>query len=125
MRLAALAVVFVPVLAGAKTSGLNSSSYPFPVPLGLEAPPVPGDNPVTAEKAELGKTLFFDKRLSRDATVSCASCHDPNKGWTDQAAASTGIRGQTGTRSAPTVLNAAYMGTQFWDGRAASLEEQA
>ena len=111
--------------AGASASDFNGSAYPYPVPLGLNAPVVPGDNPVTDEKAALGKALFFDKRLSRDATVSCATCHDPNKGWTDQAPVSTGIKGQKGTRSAPTVLNAAYMDLQFWDGRAQSLEEQA
>ncbi len=104
---------------------MNGSSYPYPVPLGLDEPSAPADNPVTEEKVALGKVLFFDKRLSRDATVSCSTCHDPNKGWTDQSPVSTGINGQTGTRSAPTVLNAAYMTTQFWDGRAESLEEQA
>ncbi|MDE2291265.1 MAG: c-type cytochrome, partial [Elusimicrobia bacterium] len=65
------------------------------------------------------------KRLSRDGTVSCATCHDPKRGWTDQAPVSTGIKGQRGTRSAPTVLDSAYSDVQFWDGRAASLEEQA
>src|SRR6185503_14697795 len=108
--------------AGAADFG---AGYPYPVPQGLEAPPVPPDNPVTDGKVALGKVLFFDKRLSRDATISCASCHDPAKGWTDQSPVSTGIKGQKGTRSAPTVLNAAYMESQFWDGRAASLEEQA
>lgn len=96
------------------------------LPLGLEEPPpVPADNPQTEAKIELGKLLYFEKRLSRDSTVSCATCHNPLKGWTDQAPVSTGIKGQKGGRSAPTVLNAAYLELQFWDGRAASLEEQA
>ncbi len=104
----------------------SGPSYPYKLPLGLKsAPEVPEDNPITDAKVELGKRLYFDKRLSRDATVSCATCHDPQKGWTDRSPVSTGIKGQHGTRSAPTVLNAAYMDLQFWDGRAASLEEQA
>jgi cytochrome c peroxidase len=111
--------------ATAGAADFGGADYPYPVPLGLKAPDVPSDNPVTDEKAALGKILFFDKRLSRDATVSCATCHDPSKGWTDQAPVSTGIKGQKGTRSAPTVLNAAYMEFQFWDGRAKSLEDQA
>ncbi len=94
-------------------------------PLGLPAVPWPDDNPYSAAKAELGKLLYFDTRLSSDSTVSCASCHAPEKAFTDGAAVSTGIRGQKGGRSAPTVINRAYSTLQFWDGRAASLEEQA
>jgi cytochrome c peroxidase len=86
---------------------------------------IPEDNPLTAAKIELGRLLYFDTRLSADATVSCATCHSPDKGFTDQAPVSTGIRGQKGTRSAPTVLNSAFNFFQFWDGRAGSLEEQA
>lgn len=101
-------------------------AYEWKLPLGLEEPPpVPEDNPQTKEKVELGRLLYFDKRLSRDSSVSCATCHHPAKGWTDQAPVSTGIKGQKGGRSAPTVLNAAYLELQFWDGRAPSLEEQA
>jgi cytochrome c peroxidase len=103
----------------------ESAEYPYPVPLGLQKPRVPADNPVTDAKVDLGKKLYFDKRLSADGTVSCATCHDPQKGWTDQAKVSTGIRGQKGGVSAPTVLNSAYMDLQFWDGRATTLEEQA
>jgi cytochrome c peroxidase len=117
-----LLLALAAVAAGASDFG---GYYPYPVPLGLQAPDVPADNDVTDAKVALGKTLFFDRRLSRDSTVSCASCHDPNRGWTDQKPVSSGIRGQKGTRSAPTVLNAAYMELQFWDGRAKSLEEQA
>ena len=117
-----LLLALVSATAGAADFGAD---YPYPVPLGLPAPQVPADNPITDGKVALGKVLFFDKRLSRDATISCSSCHDPAKGWTDQSPVSTGIRGQKGTRSAPSVLNAAYMETQFWDGRAASLEDQA
>src|SRR5437016_6193511 len=94
-------------------------------PLGLIPVTWPADNPYTPEKAELGRYLYFDPRLSADGAVSCATCHDPRHGFTDGAAVSTGIRGQRGNRSAPTVINRAYSLAQFWDGRAATLEEQA
>lgn len=95
------------------------------VPLGLLPVQFPKDNPYTPEKAELGKLLYFDKRISADGTVSCATCHDPKFGYTDGKPVSDGIRGQKGGRSAPTVINRAYSLAQFWDGRAKSLEEQA
>lgn len=113
------------LLAAPLAAQFDAPDYPFPVPAGLEAPEAPADNPVTRAKVDLGRALYFDPRLSKDGTVSCASCHDPKKGWTDQAPVSTGIRGQKGGRSAPSVLNAAYYDLQFWDGRAPSLEEQA
>ncbi len=87
--------------------------------------PAPHDNPTTPEKVELGKRLFNDPRLSADGTVACASCHDIKAGGGDGLAVSKGIMGQHGNRNAPTVLNAAYQSVLFWDGRAASLEEQA
>jgi cytochrome c peroxidase len=91
-----------------------------------DAPPVPADNPMSAAKVELGRQLFFDPRLSLDGTVSCASCHDVIKGTgVDGRATALGVAGKTGTRNAPTVWNAAYLNTQFWDGRAATLEEQS
>jgi cytochrome c peroxidase len=94
-------------------------------PAGLPPLSFPADNPYSAEKTELGRLLYFDKRLSADGTVSCASCHDPKFAFTDGAATSTGIKGQKGGRSAPTIINRAYTLAQFWDGRAATLEEQA
>lgn len=94
-------------------------------PLGLEPVPIPEDNTMSVEKVALGRQLYFDKRLSADGTVSCATCHHPDTGWTDQSPVSTGIGGQKGARSAPTVINASYNLFQFWDGRAGSLEEQA
>ena len=98
---------------------------PFKVPLGLKPVPVPADNPLTPEKVELGKQLYFDPRLSCDDTVSCASCHDPKKGWSNGTPFATGVRSQVGGRSAPTIINAAYSELQFWDGRAMRLEGQA
>jgi cytochrome c peroxidase len=95
-----------------------------PVGLGpdLQAPP---DNPMTREKVELGRALYYDGRLSKNGDVSCATCHDPDKGFTDQMPVSTGHEGQKGARSAPPVTNATYSYVQFWDGRAATLEDQA
>lgn len=97
----------------------------YPLPLGIPELIIPEDNPITPEKVALGKKLYFDKRLSLDDTVSCATCHDPEKAFADAAPVSTGIKGQKGRRSAPTVLNAALYDLQFWDGRAPTLEEQA
>lgn len=87
--------------------------------------PAPADNPTTAEKVELGKMLYHDPRLSSTGTVSCASCHNVMAGGDDNRPNSMGVNAQTGGRSAPTVWNSAFNAVQFWDGRAASLEEQA
>jgi cytochrome c peroxidase len=95
------------------------------LPLGLPPIPIPADNPMTPEKVDLGKQLYFDPRLSCDDMVSCASCHDPKKGWSNGERFATGVRGQKGGRSAPTIINAAYHNLQFWDGRAKQLEGQA
>ncbi len=94
-------------------------------PLGVPEPIVPEDNPVTPEKVALGKKLYFDMRLSANDTVSCATCHDPEKGFADAVPLAVGIDGQKGRRNSPTTLNAANYDLQFWDGRAPSLEEQA
>lgn len=97
------------------------------LPLGLTplAGVVPASNPLTKSKIELGKQLYFDPRVSLNGTVSCATCHNPEKGWTDNLKTSVGIDGQVGGRNAPTVLNTVYGRTMFWDGRAPSLEGQA
>jgi len=86
---------------------------------------IPADNPMTPEKIALGKKLYFDKRLSKDGTISCATCHDPEMAWAEDEATSTGIDEQVGPANSPTVINSAYATSQFWDGRAATLEEQA
>jgi len=91
-----------------------------------ERAPAPPDNPTTPEKVALGERLFHDTALSRDRTLSCASCHDVRAGaGGDGRATSLGIEGQVGSRNAPTVWNAAFQSLLFWDGRAPSLEEQA
>ena len=94
-------------------------------PLGLPPVPIPPDNPPTEETIALGRRLYYDPGLSVDGTVSCATCHAPNLGFADGKAHSNGVDGKLGTRSAPTVVNAAYNTLQFWDGRSASLEKQA
>jgi len=99
--------------------------YKIDVPQGLPEVPVPDDNPMSAEKVALGKMLYFDKRLSKDGTISCATCHDPSTAWAEHTPTSTGINKAVGGANSPSVANAAYGKTQFWDGRAASLEEQA
>jgi cytochrome c peroxidase len=79
----------------------------------------------TAGQAELGRRLFFDPRLSKDDTVSCATCHDVTRAFADRRPVSEGIQGQLGRRNAPTVMNAALLSPLFWDGRAADVETQA
>lgn len=96
----------------------------IPAPLGLPAVPIPADNPPTAETVALGRRLYYDPVLSADNTVSCSTCHSPSTGFADPKPVSEGVQKRTGTRNSPTVLNAAYYTTQFWDGRAASLEAQ-
>lgn len=95
-------------------------------PLGLPDVPVPADNPQTPEKIALGSRLFNDVRFSATGDVSCATCHVAEKVFTDSPlSVSEGIRKLTGTRNAPTVVNAAFNKTQFWDGRSPDLEDQA
>jgi cytochrome c peroxidase len=94
-------------------------------PFDLKPVPYPADNPYDPAKAALGKMLYFDPRLSSDGSVSCASCHNPATGWSNDQPFGIGVKGQKGGRNSPTVINSAYNPQQFWDGRAASLEEQA
>ncbi len=86
--------------------------------------PAPADNPTTPAKVRLGKMLFFDPRFSSTGTVSCFSCHNVMEGGDDHRPVSIGVEGQRGGRNAPTVFNAAFLSVQFWDGRAATLEDQ-
>ncbi len=93
--------------------------------LGLPPVPIPANNPQTPDKIALGDKLFHDKRFSVDGTVSCSKCHDEKKAFTDNLPVSIGHHGLTGTRNAPTVLNAAFNTSQFWDGREPDLESQS
>jgi len=113
MRLAVVAVLFSGVASAANWQALPDKA------------PEPADNPTTAEKVELGRMLYFDPRFSETGTVSCNSCHNLMLGGDDNRDFSMGVHGKTGGRSAPTVWNAAFASSQFWDGRAPSLEEQA
>ncbi len=103
------------------------TEYELTIPLGLDANSqyIPDDNSLTAAKVALGRQLYFDTRLSADNSVSCATCHDPKFGFADGNPVSTGIKGQKGSRSAPTIVNRLFSKEQFWDGRAADLEAQA
>lgn len=94
------------------------------IPLGLPEIDWPEDNPYERKKADLGKLLYFDKRLSSNGTVSCATCHTIEDAFTDNLPLSIGINEQMGIRNTPTVINSAYLSKLFWDGRASSLEEQ-
>ncbi len=107
-------------LAGATSMAVAAEWQALPVNA-----PEPADNPTTPEKVELGKILYHDPRLSSSGTVSCASCHNVMAGGEDNRAGSVGVKAQVGGRSAPTVWNSAFNATQFWDGRAPSLEAQA
>ncbi len=91
----------------------------------LGKPPIPADNPQSAKKIALGKLLFFDPRLGGDASVSCASCHDPKQGWSFAQPISRGYPGVVHWRGSQTIINAAYLGKLFWTGSAKSLEGQA
>jgi len=93
-------------------------------PLGLPPVPIQPDNPITVEKVALGKRLFFDTSLSIDKSISCAKCHDPENGFAYAGNVSTGVEGRKGTRNSPTIINTAYLTTQFWDGRENTLEKQ-
>ena len=119
-------VVALPMLSAV---GANGADTPMQLPqiLGLEDPNtyISSDNPLTKEKVELGRTLFFDKRLSKNDTIACASCHMAEKGFTDGMPVSAGIHGLKGGRSAPASFNRVFSKGQFWDGRAATLEDQS
>ena len=111
----------------AQAAQTAQGEYTLKIPFGLEetAVVIPADNPLTNEKIELGRMLFFDKRLSQDNTIACANCHLAKFAFTDGKPVSTGIRGQKGGRSAPASFNRVFSSAQFWDGRAATLEAQS
>ena len=126
--------IFIILLIGSSLLlGCDSDSGPQfegPVPYELQIPegfpdmPIPKDNPMTEAGVALGKKLFFDPILSIDSTVSCASCHAPSAGFSDLEQFSEGVAGKTNRNSMP-IINAGWMKTLFWDGRASSLEDQA
>lgn len=95
------------------------------IPLGLDLYlPAPESNPLSPEKIEKGRRLFFDRRLSRDGSVSCSTCHDPERAFSDGRPIAIGVFNRTGRRNSPALINRGYGRLFFWDGRIASLEEQ-
>ncbi|MEW6130811.1 MAG: cytochrome c peroxidase [Acidobacteriota bacterium] len=112
-----------------RVAAAEAPKFEVKVPKGLPADLfeqlIPKDNPITAEKVALGEKLFFDKRLSVDKTVSCATCHDPATAFAESNMVGIGIEMKKGARNSPTILNAMFNEAQFWDGRAPSLEEQS
>ncbi len=113
--------------AGAAAAPASQGELKLALPFGLDesAIVIPADNPLTKDKIELGRLLFFDKRLSKNNTIACASCHMAQFAFTDGKPVSAGIHGLKGGRSAPASLNRLFSKAQFWDGRAATLEEQS
>ena len=123
--------IFVLGLTGAillpGTGRAGDEGVELPIPAGVLPLEIPADNPPTPARVELGKKLYFDRRLSTDGTVACATCHDPAHAFVDPRGTPTsaGVGGALGVRNAPTVLNAAFLASQFWDGREPTLEAQA
>jgi cytochrome c peroxidase len=114
------------VIALVLTALAGGNTVVLKAPLGLDIyMPVPEANPLTREKVARGRSLFFDKRLSRDGTLACATCHDPKRAFSDGRPVALGINASQGARNAPALINRGYGRLFFWDGRAQSLERQA
>jgi cytochrome c peroxidase len=113
--------------AAAGEEFVTSGTWSMKLPLGLQAGSayIPEDNPMSDDKIALGKLLYFDKRLSKDSSIACASCHNPFHGFADPARTSAGVGFKVGTRNSPTVINRLFSAEQFWDGRAPDLEHQS
>ena len=134
MGLLLLSLAFGSAISAESGPGPIPSDGPLARPKSLEQIGVPAEttrsaappnNPQTPEKIALGEKLFFDGRLSVDGTVACSTCHDPARAFTDGRPVSIGVKGRSGQRNSPTILNALYNAAQFWDGRVKTLEEQA
>jgi len=123
-RLAAIAAAAA-LAAAVSAEGQSESEWRRRAPRGLdEYFPVPADNALTDAKIELGRRLFVDRRLSADESISCSTCHDPNRAFSNDQPIAIGVHGRHGRRNAPALINRAYGSAFFWDGRAASLEAQ-
>jgi cytochrome c peroxidase len=118
-----LLVAFV-LAVGLSMSGTAVVAEEVPKLGPLGPPSVPPDNPSTAAKVELGKLLYFDPRITGDASLSCASCHSPKLGWGDAADIGRGYPGTSHWRNIQTIINTAYYNKLFWDGSSRSLESQ-
>lgn len=102
----------------------DEGSVTVSVPQGFDPVPIPASNELTIRKVTLGRKLFFDPILSRDNSVSCASCHDPDRAFSDVVSLSAGVDGRLGLRNSPSIVNVAYVRELFWDGGALTLENQ-
>ncbi len=120
-----LAAALCAFARASSASSFGDVKTPTGIPAEVWSYFIPKDNPLTAAKIELGRQLFFDQRLSADGSISCASCHEPQRGFADGRKTAVGIGGRRGPRNTPTLLNAMFSSTLFWDGRAVSLEGQA
>jgi cytochrome c peroxidase len=119
------AALFTLLAACAVDAPPVNDDYKWSLPVGFPIPDVPADNPMTTQKVELGRKLFFDTRLSADGTQSCASCHDPSRAFTDGRPVPIGITGEPGRHNAMTLINVAYNSAQTWTADVAHLEDQA
>jgi cytochrome c peroxidase len=132
VALALFSLASLPACSGSDATPSNSTSpslvistTPAGFPKGTNKDQAPADNALTEDRAELGRRLFYDPQLSRTNDISCTTCHQQAYAFSDPSAVSTGVDGLTGTRNAPSIVNAAWGRSFFWDGRARTLEEQA
>ena len=118
--------IFVLTL-GFLATGAHGAEFKLNLPLGLQesAANILDDNPLTPEKIALGKQFFWDKRWSRNGTIACVTCHDPNHGWGDRRQFSTRFDGKPTARHSPTLVNRLFSDAQQWTGQRTSLEDQA
>lgn len=131
MRALSIAIAILVLAACRPAPAPSPSARPIGTPLAIAQPlglppvPIPAANPPTAATVALGEKLFASPLLSVDRSISCATCHNPQTAFVDRQRLSPGVRGQRGKRNTPTILNTAYYTSLFWDGRAATLEDQA
>ena len=128
LNIAALLIIFAGLTACKKDKKTITEElepgYKLHLPKGFPMPSIPTDNALSDDRIALGKLLFFDKIMSRDNTISCGTCHETDKHFTDNLALSIGIEGRVGTRNAPSIVNIAYAPYLFWDGGNPTLEQQ-
>jgi cytochrome c peroxidase len=103
---------------------MSITPYELEIPSHFPAMPIPEDNPMSVEGVELGRRLFYDTRLSLDNSISCASCHNQQNGFSDPSQFSVGVNGAVGTRQSMSLVNLGWQSAYFWDGRSQTLEEQ-
>jgi len=117
-------IIGIAVATFCRATAVAADGMPAASLVGLPAIVAPATNPASPVVIELGRRLFFDRRLSGNGQISCASCHIPEKAFSDGKAVAQGIDGRQGTRNTPSILNARYNAAQFWDGRRTTLEDQ-